>query len=189
MQPHTGSAGLVQLANPVVPCLIRLPGLPGCSHSEIKKAQHPGKSIAPLRSKNYSFDLPAAFAFFHRAFAASDLAFLRAGEICLLGFASGLGVWWVPFPDPFVFAHLAFCPRESAFFQAAVIFLLGFSWLTVAGAVVIGASPLFAAHLAFCARESAFLQAAVIFLFFLPGSAAGPGALGVETSPPRIALS
>jgi hypothetical protein len=68
---------------------IRLPGLPGCSHSEIKKAQHPGKSSAPLRSKNYSFDLPAGFAFFHRAFAASDLAFLRAGEICLLGFASG----------------------------------------------------------------------------------------------------
>ena len=78
--------------------------------SDNAKGATPTESIAPCQNRQlYGLDLPALLAFAHLAFIASDRAFLKAGEI----------------------------------------YLLGFSFLTVAGAVLDGPSPLFAAHLAF----------------------------------------
>jgi hypothetical protein len=75
-----------------------------------KKGRNIMKNIALGENRKlYGLDLPALLALAHLAFIASDLAFLRAGEI----------------------------------------YLLGFTWLTVAGAVLDGASPRFDAHLAF----------------------------------------
>jgi hypothetical protein len=60
-----------------------------------------------LNNGNYSVDLPAAFAFFHRAFAAADILALAAALIFLLGFVSA-SAGCLDSDSPRSFARLTF---------------------------------------------------------------------------------
>jgi hypothetical protein len=59
------------------------------------------------------------------------------------------GNYGLDLPALLAFAHLAFIDSDLAFLNVGEVYLLRFSLVTFAGAVLDGASPLFAAHLAF----------------------------------------
>jgi hypothetical protein len=58
----------------------------GIQYTQDHWAQHPEERCHHLDEGNYGLDLPALLALAHLAFITSDLAFLKAGEVYVLGF-------------------------------------------------------------------------------------------------------
>jgi len=61
-----------------------------------------------LDNRNYGLGLPALLAFAHLAFIASDLTFLNAGEVYLLGFLGHVCWSCLDGASPLLAARLAF---------------------------------------------------------------------------------